>query len=333
MEECLYQVCGSFNTTLGVIRGKSMTIPSFVGEGDVVGDFVKSKKNLIRPFHKNVINDGESFEKIMNYLYQQHFAKKENCFVIYPLHTSRSSLKTMCELFFELHNGERICAVNEFAVRSKGDGIYVNIGSNTTSAVCISDNYLIENDYINLGGDHIDSYLQETLKEKGKSIDDFSVFDYRTIKENCSVSNNFMRDLQLHETNLKPKSITTSQNTVIEITLEQILAPELLFIPSLNNLTERSIVQLINDLVKRLPFDLRDSTRNVYISGGTSLFCGLDQRLNSELNLLWPDRFNVILNEVPTSQRCDESNFLLSPNINCFIEKSNFSVHALPCYT
>jgi len=254
-------------------------------------------------------------------LYQQNFMRdrNRNCIMALPMYTHIPDLDKIVTQFFEDYNGESVYTVSKEVIKSlRGDGIYVNIGSYYTSALCVFDNVYVKSDKTFLGGDHINNYLMEIWKEKGFKTVNLNNLDINEIKEQaCYISTNFMRDLQTSQ-RLQPKSIQTKKKGSFQLDHEQFLAPELLFLPSLNNITERSIVKLIIDLYNALPHDIRSHSKTIYLSGGTSLLKNLPERLEQELNNTTNHNFKVQNNELSNG----ESTLLTHLNSETYMPKN-----------
>lgn len=76
-------------------------------------------------------------------------------------------------------------------------------------------------------------------------------------------------------------------HSYIEVDYERIQVPELMFKPSIGNLSFNSIQGCIDKAVNNVPLDLKNEMwNNIVLSGGNTMFPSFSERLKQELQLL-----------------------------------------------
>ena len=153
---------------------------------------------------------------------------------------------------------------------------------------------------LNLGGRDLTEYLMKLLgiadptaymHKLGYSNFKFSKREYvRDIKEKlCYVAWDF--DGELKDTQSWPYKVQRDyklpDGEYITITDARFRCPELLFKPHLNGLEFDGIDQTLFDSIMKCPSDVRkDMYMNIFLSGGTTMFQGLPERLHEEIKRL-----------------------------------------------
>merc|ERR1712173_146252 len=85
------------------------------------------------------------------------------------------------------------------------------------------------------------------------------------------------------------KTYELPDGQVITVGNERFRCPEVLFMPSLIGKESQGIHALTHNSIKKCDIDIRkDLYTNVVLSGGTTMFVGIDTRLKKELSALAP---------------------------------------------
>ena len=111
------------------------------------------------------------------------------------------------------------------------------------------------------------------------------------IKESlCYISEDFETELKDSvENKIVDESYEFPDGTVIKIGSERFRAPEILFQPELIGVEIKDVPNLINDSILNWNYDIRrDLFCNIVLSGGSTMFEGICNRISYNLNAIAP---------------------------------------------
>ena len=209
-----------------------------------------------------------------------------------PLNPIQISEK-IAEIMFETFSIHSICLILQanLALYATGltTGCVVDIGDGITKVVPISEGYVITPAIriLDLAGQDITIFLQKILREAGYRLN--SPSEKRillNIKEDlCYVAQNFEQEKELfYSSSDMKKSLKIEDGTEIQLLSEQIIAPECLFKPYLIGKEIMSLPETIVEAISQCDLNLRKELfNNIVLSGGTTNFPGLKQRLKKEI--------------------------------------------------
>jgi len=112
----------------------------------------------------------------------------------------------------------------------------------------------------------------------------------RDIKEQlCFVSFDLKKDKKLaDETTYHDKEYTLPDKTTIRIGRERFEAAECLFNPTLANVEDRGIAEMIYESASKVEIDMFvPLVSNIVLTGGTTMFPGLSSRVDRELRAIF----------------------------------------------
>ena len=168
-------------------------------------------------------------------------------------------------------------------------GIVVEIGESSTNIIPVYKGHGIPKLYRSLaiGGRSISSYLLKLLRLKGFQLNDEEDLEIgRQIKERvCYVALDPTAEEHLAiETTILKESFKLPDGTIISVGRERFGAVETLFQPSLDNCESNGLSDMIFEVIQTADIDCRaDFYSNIIISGGSTLFPGLKERLQRDL--------------------------------------------------
>jgi actin-related protein len=144
-----------------------------------------------------------------------------------------------------------------------------------------------------IAGRVLTDYMQKLLLETGESLTSSAELEIvRDIKEKlCFVAANYEKEDQAAQSSSEhDKSYTMPDKRVITVPAHvRMSCPELLFNPSLNGKSCKSIQALSWASVSASDIDVRkDLCKNIILSGGTTMYEGLPDRLKNEIVALAP---------------------------------------------
>ena len=261
------------------------------------------KLKLIPPIEYRLINNWPALERIWKYtLYEDlKVDPKENPVLLTqsPLNF-RANREKMQEIMFETFEVPSLLILDQSRLSlfasGRRTGLVVDLGYQTTYIVPLYEGYPLSHAIrrMDIGGKHITDYLIQLLQKKDVSIETFA--DKKAaneIKERfCFVAFDLDEELKKSDKNLK--SFTLPGGETVKIGAEQFLAPEILFNPSKIGMKLDPINMVITDSIFNCDIDLRqDLYDNIILSGGSSLFPGLKERLLIELHQQMIKNFDI----------------------------------------
>jgi len=187
-----------------------------------------------------------------------------------------------------------IQAVLSLYASGKFTGNVLDSGDGVTHLVPIYDGYSLPHSIqrINLAGRDLTEYLVKILSERGHHFTTSAERDIvRDIKEQlCYVALDYKEEL---EKSKNGSSLETPYNmldgTVLTVGSERFRCPEVLSDPKMVGREFGGLHQVCNESIKKSDIDIRkDLYSNICISGGTTLYPGIAERLLKEVQAICP---------------------------------------------
>lgn len=174
-------------------------------------------------------------------------------------------------------------------------GLVVDAGDGVSHTVPVFEGFTISHavEKMQIAGRVLTNYLQKLLLEMGESFTSSAELEIvRDIKEKlCYVAQKYEEEKTAANNSSEfDKQYTLPDKRVITVTgYVRMTAPELLFKPSFNGLSCLSLHELTWKSVQASDVDIRkDLCKNMILSGGTTMYDGLADRLKSEIVALAP---------------------------------------------
>jgi len=270
-----------------------------------VGDEAQSKRGILKleyPIAHGIVTNWDDMEKIWNHTYYNELRvdpEEHNVMVTEAPMNPKVNREKITQIMFESFSVPglyvAIQAILSLYASGRTTGIVLDSGDGVTHTVPVFEGFSLVHsiERLDLAGRDLTTYMVRILRERlPMNLDTSSGREIvRTMKENtCFVSQNYQKDLSNAEASVDlPQDYELPDGKVVSIASERFRVPEVLFNPGMIGKEAPGIHQLIQDSISKSDIDLRRALyENIVLSGGTTMFTGLEQRLQAEVGKLAP---------------------------------------------
>ncbi len=261
---------------------------------------------LVYPVEHGTVTDWDAMEKIWHYTFFNDLrvdpAEHPVLLTEAPLNP-RKNREKMAEIMFETFNVPAMYvsmqAVLSLYASGRTTGLVIDSGDGVTHIVPIYEGFALTHAItrIDLAGRDLTEYLRRLLRQRGYSLVSSAEREIvRDIKEKlCYVALDPEKELKLAEKVAgMEKTYMLPDGETITISSERFLAPEVFFNPGVVGLDAMPLDEVIVETVKKCDVDLRrDLYGNIVLSGGSTMFQGLKERLHKEISELVPENIEI----------------------------------------
>jgi actin beta/gamma 1 len=269
-----------------------------------VGDEAQAKRGILKleyPIAHGIVTSWDNMEKIWHHTFHNELRinPEEHPVLLTeaPLNP-KENRERMTQIMFETFNVPslyvQIQAVLSLYASGRTTGIVMDAGDGVSHTVPIFEGFALPFavSRLNVAGRDLSQYMTKILSEGGHSFTTSAEFEtVRDIKEKlCYVAMNF--DTEMKEAATNPdleKQYELPDGNVITVGTQRFRCPEVLFQPSLIGVEQEGIHQLTFKSIQACGLDIKkDLYQNIVLSGGTTMFPKIEERMEKEIKALAP---------------------------------------------
>ena len=312
--------------------GPRAVFPNVVGRPRVPGSMTGSEQKdyfvgtqaeekrgeliLGHPVEHGIVEDWDDFIKVLDHTFTNELRVNPEEYNVLISETSlnpKVNREKLTQILFDTFKVRGLYVANTavLSLYSAGQftGVVVEIGDTVAQIVPVFDGFVLPHSIqrSNLAGRDLTDNLIKMLSERGLHLTtDTEIEIVKGIKENlCYVALDFDAELaQAKQDSSKEASYEMPDGSVITIGSERFRTAEVLFKPSMIGKEFGGIHEQVHQAITNSDVDVRkDLYQNIVLSGGTTLFAGLPERLSIEVKKLAPSAMSSKVKVIAVPER------------------------------
>jgi len=286
------------------IVGRPKTQSAMLGTNqkqEYIGDEAAQKRgilNLAYPIAAGIVESWEDMEKVWHHTFYNELRVSPNeikgVLLTEAPRQPKANREKMVQIMFETFEVQNIYvaiqAVMSLYSAGRTTGLVTDSGDGVTHTVPVFEGFSLPHavERMEIAGRVLTTYLQKLLLESGHNFTSAAELEIvREIKEElCYVAQDYAAEKEQCSKNAEQdKQYTLPDKAVITVPGSvRIGAPELIYQPNLNGMSCKSVDALAWASVSASDIDVRrELCKNIIMSGGSTMYEGMADRLKQEL--------------------------------------------------